>query len=255
MRQGAISGGVPYRYPCNIVTESSTIVLEMRTPSHFELSSALFGRTRRAVLGLLFTHADDAFYLRELARRVGAGLGAVDREVSRLAGAGILTRTLRGHQVYYQANPKCPVFAEIKSLMVKTSGLAEVLQAALAPIAPRIRVAFVYGSFARQGQRGASDVDVMAVGEPTFAEVVAALQPAQETLAREINPTVYSSDNFRSRVAAENHFLKTVLTGKKIFLIGDQRELAIVASQRLGDTAHTEPSRDSRLARAGGPRS
>jgi uncharacterized protein len=233
----------------------STIVLGMRTPHHFELSSALFGRTRRAVLGLLFTHPDDAFYLRELARRVGAGLGAVDREVSRLAGARILSRTVRGHQVYYQANPKCPVFAEIKSLMVKTSGLAEVLQAALAPIAQGIRVAFVYGSLAREDHHRASDVDVMIVGEPTFAEVVAAVNPAQETLAREINPTVYSVDEFRSRLAAQNHFLKTVLRGRKIFLIGDKRELANVASQRLGDITQAEPRGHSRLARAAGPRS
>lgn len=238
-----------------IDTTMSTIVLEMRTARHLELSSALFGRTRRAVLGLLFTHPDDAFYLRELARRVGAGLGAVDREVSRLTGVGILTRAAQGHQVYYQANPKCPIFAEIKGLMVKTSGVAEVLQAALAPIARRIRVAFVYGSFAREDQHRASDVDVMIVGDPTFAEVVAAVSPAQETLAREINPTVYPVDEFRSRIAAENHFLKTVLRGRKIFLIGDGCELAKLASRRLGHITQTEPSGDSRLARAGGSRS
>jgi predicted nucleotidyltransferase len=227
----------------------------MRTPANLELSSALFGRTRRAVLGLLFTHADDAFYLRELARTVGAGLGAVDREVTRLAGAGILTRTVRGHQVYYQANPKCPVFAEIKSLMVKTSGLAEVLQAALAPITRRIRVAFVYGSFARDDRHRASDVDVMIIGDPKFAEVVEALNPTQETLAREINPTVYSVEDFQSRLAAKNHFLTTVMRQRKIFLIGDKRELANMASQRLGETTQAEPPRGPRLARARGPRS
>jgi uncharacterized protein len=238
-----------------IVTGTGTIVLKMGRSGEFELSSALFGRTRRAVLGLLFTHADDAFYLRELARRVGAGLGAVDREVSRLAGAGILTRTVRGHQVYYQANPRCPVFAEIKSLMVKTSGLAEVLQAALAPIGRRIRVAFVHGSFAREDQHRASDVDVVIIGDPTFAEVAAALHPVQETLDREINPTVYSVEDFQLRLAAENHFLTTVMRQKKIFLIGGKRELAGLASQRLGDTTPAEPSRSPRLARAGGPRS
>ena len=87
--------------------------------------------------------------------------------------------------------------------MVKTSGLAEVLQAALAPITRRIRVAFVYGSFAREDQHRASDVDVMIVGDATFAEVVAALNLAQETLAREINPTVYSVAGFQSRLDAE----------------------------------------------------
>ncbi|MGO9274096.1 MAG: ArsR family transcriptional regulator [Terriglobia bacterium] len=209
----------------------------MRTNQDRELSSALFGRTRRAVLGLLFTHTAEAFYLRELARRVGAGLGAVDREVNRLASAGIISRTVQGRQVYYQANSKCPVFAEIKSLMIKTSGLAEVLQAALAPLAERTRVAFIYGSFARDQQQSASDIDVMVVGGLTFGEVVAALKPAQETLGREINPTVYSVAEFRSKLAAQNHFVKTVLKERKIFLIGDQRELQDLASQRLARTA------------------
>jgi uncharacterized protein len=233
----------------------STIVLEMGTRHDVELSSALFGRTRRAVLGLLFTHADSAFYLRELARRSGAGLGAVNREVTRLARAGILSRTVRGHQVYYQANAECPIFAEIKSLMVKTSGLAEVLEAALVPIARHIRVAFVYGSFARENHGEASDVDVMIIGSATFAEVVAALNNAQEILAREINPTNYSVEDFQSRLAARNHFLETVMRQKKIFLIGDKRELADLASQRLGDRAQAEPSRGPRLALAGGARS
>ncbi|MGO9269129.1 MAG: nucleotidyltransferase domain-containing protein [Terriglobia bacterium] len=209
----------------------------MRTNQNRELSSTLFGRTRRAVLGLLFTHADQAFYLRELARRVGAGLGAVDREVNRLASAGIISRTVQGRQVYYQANSKCPVFAEIKSLMIKTSGVAEVLQAALAPLAGRIRVAFMYGSFARDEQQRASDLDVMVVGAPTFGEVVAALNLAQETLGREINPTVYPVAEFCSKLAAQHHFVKTVLKERKIFLIGDQRELQNLASQRLAHTA------------------
>lgn len=219
-----------------------------------QLSSALFGRTRRAVLGLLFTHPDQAFYLRELARGAGAGLGAVNREVSRLARAGILTRTVRGHHVYYQANAECPVFAEMKSLMIKTSGIAEVLSAALAAIEGRIGVAFVYGSFAGDGQRPESDIDVMIVGDATFAEVVAALQPAQEILAREVNPTVYPVDEFQSKLARRHHFLTTVTNGRKIFLIGDERELASVASQRLGDTTQAEPPRDSSFARAGGSR-
>jgi len=160
-----------------------------------------------------------------------------DREVNRLASAGIISRMVQGRQVYYQANSECPVFAEIKGLMIKTSGLAEVLQAALAPLAERIRVAFIYGLFARDDQQRASDIDVMLVGGPTFGEVAAALNSPQETLGREINPTVYPVAEFRSRLAAQNHFVKTVLKERKIFLIGDKRELQDLASQRLAHTA------------------
>ena len=209
----------------------------MGTDRQLEIGSALFASTRRAVLGLLFTHTDEAFYLRELARRAGAGLGAVDREIKRLTSAGIVSRRARGRQVFYQANPRSPAFAELASLMVKTVGLWDVLRAALAPLAGRIRVAFIYGSFARDAHDRASDVDLMIVGDATFAEVVAALSDAQEALGREINPTVYPAAEFHSKLAANSHFLRTVLKAQKTFLIGDQRELRGVASQRLAHTA------------------
>ncbi len=178
---------------------------------------------------MLFTHPDEAFHLRELARRVGAGLGGVDREVNRLATAGIINRKVQGRQVYYQSNASCPVFAELKSLMVKTSGLADVLRSALAPLAGGIRLAFIYGSFARAQQDRGSDVDVMIVGDISFAEAVAALSNAQHSLGREINPTVYPAEEFRVKLAAKNHFLRTLLKGEKTFLIGDERELRNLA--------------------------
>src|SRR5579863_9315074 len=149
------------------------------------LSAALFGQTRRAILALLYSHPDQSYYLRQLVRSAGVGLGAAQREVKHLSDAGIIRRTVRGHQVFYQANPDCPVFEELKGLMVKTAGVADVLRAALAPLAAQIRVAFIYGSVAGLAQRNGSDVDVMVVGEPAFGEVVAALGGAQETLSRE----------------------------------------------------------------------
>jgi DNA-binding transcriptional ArsR family regulator len=105
-----------------IVTELVTIVTNMSTAlTNSNLSAVLFGQTRRAILALLYGHPDEAYYLRQLARSGGLGLGAVQREVKRLSEAGILRRTVRGHQVYYQANPDCPVFAELKGLMGKVT--------------------------------------------------------------------------------------------------------------------------------------
>ena len=73
------------------------------------LSGALFGKTRRAVLALLYAHPDEAFYLREVAREADAGQGSVQRELARLTKAGIVERIERGRQVYYQANRACPI--------------------------------------------------------------------------------------------------------------------------------------------------
>jgi len=114
-----------------------------------ELSAALFGQIRRAILALLYGHPSQSYYLRQLVRSTGVALGAAQREVQRLSEAGIIRRTVSGHQVFYQANPDCPIFAELKGLMIKTTGVAEVLRAALAPLAAQIRVAFIYGSVAK----------------------------------------------------------------------------------------------------------
>ena len=201
------------------------------------LASALFGQTRRVILALLYGHPDEAYYLRQLARSTGSGLGAVQREIKRLTESGIVRRTVRGRQVFYQANPDCPLFAELKSLVVKTTGVADVLRTALAPLAGRIHLAFVYGSIARLEQKSASDVDLMVVGDVSFGDIVSALATAQETLTREINPTVYSRAEFKAKLKAGHHFLTTVVRREKIFLIGDEHELARVGAKRLAQRA------------------
>jgi predicted nucleotidyltransferase len=205
--------------------------------ANLNLSSALFGRTRRAVLALLYGHPDEAYYLRQLVRSVGLGLGAVQREVKRLTNTGIFRCTVRGRQVYYQANPECPLFEELKSLAVKTAGVADVLRDTLAPLASQIKVAFIYGSIARLKQTSASDVDLMVIGDVSFSQVVSALGAAQKTLSREINPTVYSPREFKSKLKLRHHFLSSVLKNEKVFLIGNEHELARYGPIRVADRA------------------
>jgi predicted nucleotidyltransferase len=207
------------------------------TISNSSFSTSLFGQTRRAILALLFGHPDEAYYLRQLVRSLGVGLGAAQREVKRLAEAGIIRRTLQGRQVYYQANPDCPAFAELKGLVVKTTGVGDVLRAALAPLSGRIKIAFLYGSLARLEPKRTSDVDVMVVGDVGFGEVVSILAAAQDTLGREVNPTVYSPAEFRAKLRAGHHFLTTVLRKEKIYLIGDEHELTRLAPKRLAGRA------------------
>lgn len=190
---------------------------------------------------MLYSHADEAFYLRQLARAAGMGLGAVQREVKRLSDVGIIRRTVRGRQVYYQASSQCPVFGELKSLVLRTAGAGDVLRAALAPLADRVKLAFIYGSLVRGEARRGSDVDILVVGEVTFSEIVSALHRAQQKLGREVNPTVYPPAEFRSKLAAGHHFLTTVVRGEKIFLVGDGHELARLAEKRLAHRAQKQP--------------
>ena len=216
------------------VTGEGTIVLRMETLlQNNNLSATLFGKTRRAVLSLLYSHTDESFYLREIARVAAVGLGAVQREVKHLSDSGIINRTVRGNQVYYQANPHCPIFQELKNLVIKTAGVGDVLRAALAPLAARIGVALIYGSLARGKESRASDVDLLVVGHVTFSEVASALGEAQDTLGREINPTVYPPNEFRSKLREGHHFLTSVSKEPRIFLIGGEHELERLAEKRL----------------------
>jgi uncharacterized protein len=201
------------------------------------LSETLFSKNRRAVLSLLYGHPDQAFYLRQIVRATSGGHGAVQRELKTLSEAGILRRTVRDKQVYFQANSECPVFEELKVLIVKTAGVADVLKAALALLGDRIQIALIYGSVARTKQKRDSDVDLLVVGDAAFREVVATLADAQSQLGREVNPAVYAPDEFQSKLASRHHFLTSVLKTEMVFLIGNERELERLAQQRLAHGA------------------
>jgi uncharacterized protein len=194
------------------------------------LTETLLGKTRRAVLSILYGHADEQFYLRQLVRVSGCGVGAAQRELKALAEAGIIKRMGKGKQVYYQANDRSAVYPELKSLIMKTAGMGDALKMALLPLAERIRVAFVYGSIACGGETRESDVDLFVIGDVTLAEIVKILTPVQLTLNREINPTVYPVKEFKAKRSAGHHFITSLLNAEKVFLIGDEHDLARVAS-------------------------
>lgn len=189
----------------------------------------LFGKTRQALLALLYTRPDEAHLQEDLIRRAGLGRGTVQRELEFLTRAGVARRTVRGRQVYYEANPESPIYNEVRAIIVKTAGVADALRIALAPLGTRIRTAFIFGSLARGQERRASDVDVLVIGDVSFAEAAEALGRTQELIGREVNPSVFPPAEFRAKLAAGNHFLGGVLKGDKIFLIGDEHGLRRLA--------------------------
>jgi predicted nucleotidyltransferase len=195
------------------------------TLENTSLSATLFSKTRRAVLALLYGHTDKSFYLRQIVREAGVGLGPAQRELRQLTDAGLIQRTVQGRQVYYKADQESPVFKEIKSLVTKTVGVAETLQKALASIKKRIKIALVYGSIARGEEKQRSDIDILIVGDMTFSEIVKKLSGVHDTLGRDVNPTVYSIDEFQRKVKEKHYFLNEVLSGEKIFVIGNENEL------------------------------
>lgn len=190
------------------------------------LAALLFGAYRRDVLALLLLHPDLSLHVREIARITGKVPGTLLRELNQLADAGVLVRKPIGNQVHFQADPASPIYEELRGILKKTAGVADVLREALEPVAARVRSAFVYGSVARGDERAGSDLDVMVVGDVKFADLVKALSPARAGLRREINPNLYSPAEFRSKSARADPFLKRVLADRKIFLIGGEDDLA-----------------------------
>lgn len=196
-------------------------------------AAVLFGRTRANVLRLLFGQTDKQFYLRQLAREVNSGIGALQRELKQLTDAGFIVRRKIGNQVFYQANDASPTFSEVKALVAKTVGVVGVLRQLLEPVASHINVAFVFGSIASGDDRPESDIDVLIVGSISFGDAVSRLASAQKILGREVNPTVYPVDEFVAKVRARNHFLTSVLKTKRLFIVGDEHELSNLGRLRM----------------------
>jgi predicted nucleotidyltransferase len=170
--------------------------------------------------------------------------------LQRLTGAGVLTRTVEGRQVYFQANGQCPVFEELRALVRKTFGVAQALKHALESIAGRVRLAFIFGSIAAGTETSASDVDVLIVGDDiSLADVVSAIAEAQRDLGREINPSVYPTGEFCRKLAEGQHFLSSVAAGPKILLIGDERDLTRLAQIRVPQKAQNKPPGNRRSVR------
>jgi DNA-binding transcriptional ArsR family regulator len=206
----------------------STIDPEMGTPIPGKgLSSALFGKTRKAVLGLLFAHPDRSFYLRQIARATGAGQGAVQRELGRLVEAGIITRSGTGRQIHFQANRECPIFAELQGLMMKTAGVSDVLRSALSPLAGELDLAFIYGSHATGSATGSSDIGLLVVGNVDEMKLHRAVSQAERQLQESVNYTLLSQDEFSRRRKAKGGFLARVLSGARIQVLGNSDQFRL----------------------------
>ena len=189
------------------------------------LSSVLFTEYRSRVLGLLLLHPERAYYLREIARLTATVPGTLKREMDKLVEAGLLTLYKVGNQHHYQANQDCPIFPDLANVLRKTSGLSDVLMNALLPINHKIQNAFVFGSVASGKVNARSDIDLMLIGEISYAEVMPLLHPLQEELGREINPKIFAVKEWNQLLEDNGAFAKDVMSKPKLFIFGSEKEL------------------------------
>jgi predicted nucleotidyltransferase len=190
-------------------------------------ADALFTRTQQRVLGLLFGQPDREFGTLELIKLAGSGRGTVQRELERLAESGLITAARIGQQKRYRANRESPVFEELRSIVEKLAGVPRVLEAALAPLRDQIQFAALYGSVAKHADSASSDIDVLVVSDAlTLEQTFEALEPAERRLGRRINPTLFTSDEYRKRRRSKQPFLTKVLSGKHVVLVGSEDAVA-----------------------------
>jgi predicted nucleotidyltransferase len=197
------------------------IVPGMGTPARrTSIADALFSRTQQRVLGILFGQPERSFFANEIFQKAGTGRGTVQRELERLQASGLVTVRSVGNQKHFQANATSPVFHELRSIILKTTGLAGPIADALRPLRKRIELAFIYGSVPRGEETAASDVDLLVVSDDVLLEeLLARLVRAEREIGRPIHPTLYTRAEFSSRQKS-SAFVRKVLAGPVIPIIG-----------------------------------
>lgn len=215
------------------------------------LSNALFSKVQQRVLALIFGHPERSFYTSEIVRSVHSGTGAVERELSRLQGSGLVSVERIGNQKHYRANHESPIFEELRSLVVKTVGLNETIRKMLEPYSDKIKAAFVYGSVARDTDTARSDIDLMVIGdELDYSKLYAALQNAETLLRRKVSPTFLAREDWRRKVSEKGSFVGKVGRLPKIFIFGSEGDLPTSAKQ---NSTISSGSESSNLSRPHGP--
>jgi predicted nucleotidyltransferase len=210
----------------SLIIPKKGIIIPIMSITHPKDSNPLFSKVQQQVLGLLYSQPDVDFHTNEIIRLTKTGTGAVQRELVQLTAAGILTVKQVGNQKRYQANHANPFFEELRSIVLKTFGLADIVKEAISPLADKIAVAFIYGSIAKQNDTAKSDIDLMIISEQlTYAEIFKFLGRAEEKLNRKINPLFYTPAEWTRKKNEQNNFIAQLLIHPKIFLIGTEDEL------------------------------
>ena len=191
------------------------------------LAEILSSRGRAEIFRLLFSGTVSELHNREIERRSGLSESAVRQELNKLKRLGLLVSRKDSNRVYYGANKDHPLYKEIQNLVLKTTGLVDVLQDALSN--KSIRIALVFGSIASGEETARSDVDLLVIGQLGLRKLSNLLSGVSEKIGREINPHVFTEQEYKKRVRAKDHLVTRVLADPKLFVIGSEHDLKAMA--------------------------
>ncbi len=202
--------------------------IRMHIPYMLNTLEQLLPKARAEIFRLLFTDPERKLHLRDLARLSGLAVGSIQREVANLRNAGLITEERDGNRLYFMANRHNPIFAELQGITLKTTGLCSQLAMALKDL-EGIQLACVYGSFAKGNPSPESDIDLFIIGSILLRALSPALRELSNRLEREINPTVFSPDSYKQKLASNDAYICSVTNGNKLWIIGSDDELATMA--------------------------
>lgn len=189
------------------------------------LAQIFSSQVRAEIFRLLFDGHKTSIHLRDLQRKSGLSIGTIQKEIGRLRDLDLVTSERDGNRLYYTANTDHPLYNEICGIVEKTSGIAERLKETLNSI-KGIECAFIFGSYAKGEEKSQSDIDLIVIGNIGLRTLSSVFKNISERTQREINPHVYSIKSWKEKLKKRDHFIKSVLSEKKIFLIGDENVLS-----------------------------
>jgi predicted nucleotidyltransferase len=193
------------------------------------LSEILSSKIRAEIFRLLFGITGEAMHMREIERRTGFAIGSIQSELKKLLRLDLVSKRRDGNRLYYQANKRHPLYFDIRTLVIKTVGLADIIRNALAR-SPDIRIAFVFGSIASHKEKADSDIDLMVIGKTGLRAVTGLMAGVSDQIGREINLHVLREDEFKKRLHSRDHFTLQIIKGDKVFIIGSDDELKAMGS-------------------------
>lgn len=188
------------------------------------LSALITSKNRRDLLTLFLTHPSERFYQKQLMRDLGISSSRIQVELGKLEGAGFLTSVREGNTRYFQVNKNCSLYPDLRNIIYKTVGLADLLRERLTEIGS-IEVALIYGSVAKDIEDACSDIDLMVIGDVDLDVLNRAVDAAEAAIGREIDTVTFSRADWESRIASSRAFASDVLAAAKIFLIGTEEDL------------------------------
>lgn len=195
------------------------------------LDKLFSSKAKVEILKLFLFNPDDSFYQRQISVLTRQPIRGVQREVEKLQSLGLIEKSAQGNRLYYKVNRNCPIFEDLRRILLKTAGIAETLRGKLIK-SDNVQIAFIYGSYARGEESSSGGIDLLVIGSITVRELSVLLAECKSETGREINYTVSKAQGFEKRLKQKNHFLNTVLKEKKLFIIGREDELKTITEAR-----------------------